>query len=484
MELVKRIFHWVEKAFVVVAIAVAIGTPLALHYLPLPADWKGEALPTAVALAFIVVLRLLFSIEKKVGTNVSYREYRTMTDAVPDMLQILKRQRSRPHTVKVLASTGATTVNTLLPGLAQRARDERARFDFQIKLIAPDSPLAQHMPPHWREEVRVSIKRLEDFRQAGVTIACFQYPYLPCLGGVLIDENHLFLGFYLWEQSQQTTTLQGAEQPHFYFRRGSRTEYPFRLWESWFDLAPERAAGPQVSVPVPSAPVPPAAPKPPKKLIVAHRGVVASGAHENTLAAFQNAIDLGADMIEFDVRRTSDGVLVSCHDDSIGGLTINSHTHVELRAAAEKTGFELATVEDVVRVTSGKIMLDVELKEEGYETDVLKVLSSVDPAWLRITSFNPSSIQAVKTSQPSILAGLLVESLDQAELRKRYAASQADFLAPHFDLLDIAANVGNGLFVWTVNDIDSIRALLQHPKVAAIITNRTEAGLRCRSSIS
>jgi hypothetical protein len=137
-----------------------------------------------------------------------------------------------------------------------------------------------------------------------------------------------------------------------------------------------------------------------------------------------------------------------------------------------------------VRVTSGKIMLDVELKEEGYETDVLKVLSSVDPAWLRITSFNPSSIQAVKTSQPSILAGLLVESIDQAELRKRYAASQADFLAPHFDLLDIAANVGNGLFVWTVNDIDSIRALLQHPKVAAIITNRTEAGLRCRSSIS
>ena len=40
-----------------------------------------------------------------------------------------------------------------------------------------------------------------------------------------------------------------------------------------------------------------------KKLVIAHRGV-SSMARENTLEAFQKAIDLRADMIEFDVRRT------------------------------------------------------------------------------------------------------------------------------------------------------------------------------------
>ena len=40
-----------------------------------------------------------------------------------------------------------------------------------------------------------------------------------------------------------------------------------------------------------------------RAMVAAHRGV-AAGAAENTIAAFTNAIDIGADMIEFDVRRT------------------------------------------------------------------------------------------------------------------------------------------------------------------------------------
>ena len=51
-------------------------------------------------------------------------------------------------------------------------------------------------------------------------------------------------------------------------------------------------------------------------LIWAHRGASGS-APENTLVAFQRAIDLGADGIELDVQITKDGELVVCHDEKI-----------------------------------------------------------------------------------------------------------------------------------------------------------------------
>jgi glycerophosphoryl diester phosphodiesterase len=70
-------------------------------------------------------------------------------------------------------------------------------------------------------------------------------------------------------------------------------------------------------------------------LVIAHRGH-STGAPEQTLAAFAQAIELGADMIEADVRRTRDGRLVMCHDADVGRTTdgtghISGFTFDELR---------------------------------------------------------------------------------------------------------------------------------------------------------
>lgn len=71
-------------------------------------------------------------------------------------------------------------------------------------------------------------------------------------------------------------------------------------------------------------------------LTLAHRG--ASGyAPENTLAAFDKAIELGADMIETDVRQTKDGHLVLFHDPSVKRTTngqglVSELTLAELKA--------------------------------------------------------------------------------------------------------------------------------------------------------
>jgi glycerophosphoryl diester phosphodiesterase len=67
-------------------------------------------------------------------------------------------------------------------------------------------------------------------------------------------------------------------------------------------------------------------------LVAAHRGV-AAGAAENTIEAFTNAIAVGADMIEFDVRMTRDGKLIAFHDARVNGVAVGSLTRDDIESA-------------------------------------------------------------------------------------------------------------------------------------------------------
>ena len=60
----------------------------------------------------------------------------------------------------------------------------------------------------------------------------------------------------------------------------------------------------------------------PRPVVIAHRGA-SHYYHENTMEAFEAAVDMSAEMIEFDVRRTFDGVLVVHHDSDFAGSEIN-----------------------------------------------------------------------------------------------------------------------------------------------------------------
>ena len=109
--------------------------------------------------------------------------------------------------------------------------------------------------------------------------------------------------------------------------------------------------------------------------VIAHRGAH-NGIPENSLAAYQKAIDLGCDFIEIDVRKTRDGKMVSIHNSTIDayvkGATgkVSDFTLAELKALdiGERIGPEwkntrIPTMEEILQLCQGQIGIYLDLKE-------------------------------------------------------------------------------------------------------------------------
>ena len=168
-----------------------------------------------------------------------------------------------------------------------------------------------------------------------------------------------------------------------------------------------------------------------KKVVVAHAGG-RSDATPNTLEAFGHAISLGVDLIEFDVRRTADGELVVHHDDAISGRRLATMTYLASAQCAEAAGYTLPRLREVLELAAGRVKLDVELKEIGSETTVLRLLADCGfrPADVVVTSFEGAAIAAVKAASADTRTGLLVYDVTGAQALELFRKSGADFLAP------------------------------------------------------
>src|SRR5665811_2378347 len=92
---------------------------------------------------------------------------------------------------------------------------------------------------------------------------------------------------------------------------------------------------------------------------------------DSTIAAFEAARSAGAEMIEFDVRRSGAGELAILHDHAIGTVTLDSCSLDEFE---QRTGFRPPLLTEVLEWADGKVALDVELKEDGYADEVAPCL--------------------------------------------------------------------------------------------------------------
>jgi glycerophosphoryl diester phosphodiesterase len=221
-----------------------------------------------------------------------------------------------------------------------------------------------------------------------------------------------------------------------------------------------------------------------KKLVIAHRGV-SDLARENTLEAFQKAIDLRADMIEFDVRRTQDRHYVIHHDLHIAGKPLNEMTLREVREIARTLDFHVPELEEVLALTRGRIGLDIELKEEGYEREIVRLVGGLlTEADFIVSSFHAGCLARVKQYRAGVRTGLIFK--DAGALTTAILEGDTDWLLPARNLaegrlLESMSRSGKKIAVWTVNETKQMRRLLEDDRIEGIITDRTDAALAVRA---
>ncbi len=231
---------------------------------------------------------------------------------------------------------------------------------------------------------------------------------------------------------------------------------------------------------------------PQRTQIIAHRGASGLVPVANTMESFEKAVDVGAPMFEFDIRRTKDGELVAFHDDDIDGRKLNTLSLAELQSLAGDKGFKVPRVEDILQRFTGRIRFDIELKEAGYEADIQELIHGyLRPEQYVVKSFLDEVVLKMKTLDPRNRAGLLLGKDKPSNVIRTRASElypelrlgrcQADFVSPHFKLLRMGfikrmRMLGLGVYVWTVNEPDLMRQLIAQ-NVYAIITDHPDIAL-------
>lgn len=213
--------------------------------------------------------------------------------------------------------------------------------------------------------------------------------------------------------------------------------------------------------------------------LVAHRGGEALGGGD-LLEAAGRLVELKIEMVEIDVRRTRDGVLVIHHDEAVRGASIRDLSCDELA----QTGTRLPTLDEFLDIVAPHMAVDFELKEPGYEAEILSAArAKIDPNNFVVTSFSDSIVATVKQFAPEVSVGLLTGNRRLTALLRdvfpfrRVQACRADFLAPHYRLLATgmarrAERRGIGLLLWTVNDPRLIERYLEDPRILGVVTDR------------
>jgi len=229
--------------------------------------------------------------------------------------------------------------------------------------------------------------------------------------------------------------------------------------------------------------------------IIAHRGASGLTEFDNSYESFRKAVELGADMIEFDVRKTRDDVLIAFHDPEIEGERISDLSYEELLDITEEIGFRVPTVGEVVNLSKDKIGLDIELKEEGYEEKVVELVrEDLGYDSYVMKSFYDNCVKSIKRYDSKVEVGLLLGLEDPdskiktrlSELfpERRLNRCKADFVAPNYRLLRFYYlwrmwRLGFEVFVWTVNEVELMERLISKG-VDALITDRPDFALKVR----
>ena len=213
--------------------------------------------------------------------------------------------------------------------------------------------------------------------------------------------------------------------------------------------------------------------------IIAHRGASALEP-ENTLKSFIKAIKLGVDMVECDVRTTSDGQLVVLHDPNLDRTTdgrgpLKNKTLSELSQLDAGDGERIPTLREALDTVRGKVGVVIEVKDPGSEEKILNLVKEEKMTTdVIIASFYHKVSLKLKYLDSEISTGIIfacqpVNSVSMA------LDAQADIMFPQYQYLsklmvDEAHNHGIKVVAGVIDDPGRVAKVISWG-VDALVTN-------------
>ena len=223
-------------------------------------------------------------------------------------------------------------------------------------------------------------------------------------------------------------------------------------------------------------------------IVIAHRGASAAFP-ENTVAAFAGALAQGADGVELDVRRTADGSLAICHDDTLPDGT------VLVEARFDDLPDHVADLATVLDVCAPLDIVNIEIKNwpqdrdfdptEQVAADVVALLAArgeLDGARNLISCFHLPTIDRVRELAPGLATAWLLGLVEDApRLIAKAAEGEHVAVHPHHAFVDetfveLAHAAGIAVNTWTCDDPDRIRWLAD-VGVDGVVTNVPDIAL-------
>ena len=211
-------------------------------------------------------------------------------------------------------------------------------------------------------------------------------------------------------------------------------------------------------------------------IVMAHRGA-SKDAPENTIPAFEKAVEMKADFIELDVQETSDGAVVVTHDvntkrvtgynEFVWNMTLDEIK--QLDAAHYFGGYEnveIPTLSEVFDAVGGKIKFNIELKYNRHTQNLAKSVADIITQYglendCVITSSKKEALKDMKEVMPDIPCGYILS----VSIGKYYDLDYADFFSLDLNYvtkksLSNCHKVGKSVNAWTVNDTDSMEKMI------------------------
>jgi glycerophosphoryl diester phosphodiesterase len=223
-----------------------------------------------------------------------------------------------------------------------------------------------------------------------------------------------------------------------------------------------------------------------KNNVVAHRGAWKNTkTPQNSVASVKEAIRLGCAGVEIDVRMTSDGVLVLCHDDDHFGTHVDTHTYAELVITKLPNGENIPTLDAVLmelqKQSYTRLFLEIKplsTKEKTIKSveKIVQMVNSMGAVpWVYYISFDYDAMKKVRELSPAVPVAFLGGSKSPEEL----AADKigADYHQNEFgkkpDFIEKAKKLGVSVCAWTVNSGEDMDNLIKQ-EVDYITTDEPE----------